>query len=233
MKFILVLMSSIILSVATAQTNTLAGLTYLVKEPVTKTDDAPLLIMLHGYGSNAQDLFGLAQFMPARYRVISVQAPITLAKGSYAWYHLDMSGGKPKYTYTEAEQSRKLIAQFIAEAKVKFKSNQVHLLGFSQGAIMSYSVAFTQPEKVKSITALSGRVLQEVSTSIKTSVALQQLKVFVGHGTTDNVLPITYGKEAQAICTRLKVKLTYTEYPMGHEINQPELNDILVWLDNM
>lgn len=218
---------------STPQTNTLSGLTYLVKEPVTKSDDAPLLIMLHGYGSNAQDLFGLAQFMPTRYRVISIQAPITLAKDSYAWYHLDMAGGKPKYSFAEAEKSRKQIAQFIDEAKVKYKPKQVHLLGFSQGAIMSYSVAFKQSEKVKSITALSGRILQEVSASVKTSLALQQLKVFVGHGTTDNVLPIAYGKEAQDICTRLKVKLTYTEYAMGHEINQTELNDILIWLDNM
>lgn len=233
MKFILVLMSSIILSVASDQTNTLAGLTYLVKEPVTKTDDAPLLIMLHGYGSNAQDLFGLSGYMPAKYRVLSVQAPITISQGSYAWYHLDMSGGKPKYSFAEAEKSRKQIAQFIDEAKVKYKSKQVHLLGFSQGAIMSYSVAFTQPEKVKSIVALSGRILQEVSSAVKPNNQLQQLNVFIGHGKNDNVLPISYGKEALDICTSLNVKLSYNEYNMAHEINQQELNDIVLWLNGL
>lgn len=220
-------------SFSTPQTNTLAGLTYLVKEPVTKTDDAPLLIMLHGYGSNAQDLFGLSGYMPAKYRVLSVQAPITISQGSYAWYHLDMSGGKPKYSFAEAEKSRKQIAQFIDEAKVKYKSKQVHLLGFSQGAIMSYSVAFIQPEKVKSIVALSGRVLQEVSSAVKTNNQLQQLNVFIGHGKNDNVLPISYGKEALDICTSLNVKLSYNEYNMAHEINQQELNDIVLWLNGL
>lgn len=218
-------------SFSTTQTNTLAGLTYLVKEPTVKTDEAPLLIMLHGYGSNAQDLFGLSGYMPAKYRVLSVQAPVTLAQSSYAWYHLNMSGGKPKYSFAEAEKSRKQIAQFIDEAKIKYKTRQVHLLGFSQGAIMSYSVAFTQPEKVKSIVALSGRVLQEVSAVIKPSNQLQQLHVFIGHGKNDNVLPISYGKEASDICTRFKVKLSYNEYNMAHEINQQELNDIVLWLN--
>ncbi len=220
-------------SVSTPQTNTLAGLTYLVKEPVTKSDDEPLLIMLHGYGSNAQDLFGLAQFMPTRYRVISIQAPITLAKGTYAWYHLDMADGKPKYSFAEAETSRKQIAQFIDEAKVKYKTKQVHLLGFSQGAIMSYSVAFKQPEKVKSITALSGRVLQEVSSAVKPNNQLQQLNVFIGHGKNDNILPVSYGKEALGICTRLNVKLSYNEYDMAHEISRQELNDIVYWLNGL
>ncbi len=220
-------------SLNTIQTNTLAGLTYLVKEPVTKSDDAPLLIMLHGYGSNAQDLFGLSGYIPAKYRVLSVQAPITLAQGSYAWYHLDMSGGKPKYSFAETEKSRKQIVQFIEEAKVKYKSKQVHLLGFSQGAIMSYSLAFTQPEKVKSIAALSGRILQEVSSAVKPNNQLQQLNVFIGHGKSDNVLPISYGKEALGICTRLNVKLSYNEYNMAHEINQQELNDIVLWLNGL
>lgn len=215
----------------TNQNNSLAGLTFLVKEPTVKSDEAPLLIMLHGYGSNAQDLFGLSGYIPAKFRVLSVQAPIALSQGSYAWYHLDMSGGKPKYSFAEAEKSRKQIAQFIDEAKLKYKSKQVHLLGFSQGAIMSYSVAFTQPEKVKSIVALSGRVLQEVSSAVKTNNQLQQLNVFIGHGKNDNVLPIHYGKEASDVCTRLKVKLSYNEYNMAHEINQQELNDIVLWLN--
>lgn len=220
-------------SVSTHQTNTLAGLTYLVKEPTVKSDEAPLLIMLHGYGSNVQDLFGLSGYIPAKYRVLSVQAPITLSQGSYAWYHLDMAGGKPKYSFAEAEKSRKQIAQFIDEAKVKYKSKQVHLLGFSQGAIMSYSVAFTQPDKVKSIAALSGRILQEVSSAVKPNNQLQQLNVFIGHGKNDNVLPISYGKEALDICTRLNVKLSYNEYNMVHEINQQELNDIVYWLNGL
>ena len=68
---------------------------------------------------------------------------MALGKGAYAWYKLDMSTGKTVYDKKEAEQARLQLLRFIDSAKVKYGATQIHLLGFSQGAIMSYSVALT------------------------------------------------------------------------------------------
>lgn len=230
LRSLVLLLFSLSVHMTTAQTLQLAGLRYLYKASVVNNSHAPLLILLHGFGSNEQDLFGLAPHLPAEYSILSVQAPVALGKSAYAWYKLDMSTGKTVYDKKEAEQARLQLLRFIDSAKVKYAASQVHLLGFSQGAIMSYSVALTQPQKVNSITALSGRILEEIAAQVKPSPKLMQLKVFIGHGKNDQVLPLHYGQEAKAICTRAQVKLTYQEYNMAHEINQQELADIVKWL---
>ncbi|MEJ7606278.1 MAG: hypothetical protein WKF37_08415 [Bryobacteraceae bacterium] len=52
---------------------------------------APLLLLLHGVGSNEQDLMGLAEKLDPRFFVISARAPITLQRGSYAWYKIQFT----------------------------------------------------------------------------------------------------------------------------------------------
>ena len=206
-----------------------AGLTFLLHKPHAPSAKAPLLILLHGYGSNEQDLMGLADQLPQQYTIVSARAPITLSTGSYAWYHLDMSSGKTVYSAVEAEQSRQQLFRFIDELKQKYHASEVVLLGFSQGAIMSYSVALTQPQKVKGIVALSGRLLTDIEPHLASREKLQQLHVFIGHGKTDPVLPFTHGEAAYAKCKKLGTQVTFKEYPMRHEISSQELLDIQRW----
>jgi len=204
-------------------------LKYLVKEPSIKTAKLPVLILLHGFGSNDQDLFSMANQLPKEMLIISARAPYTLSQGSYAWFHVDLSTGKPIYNSEEAEKSRNIILQFIDQIKTKYHAKDVYLMGFSQGAIMSYSVALTNPEKVNGIVALSGRILTDIKPLIANQSKLEKLPIFIGHGTNDQTLPIFNGKAASAQCTNLHIPITYKEYSMGHEISQQEFIDIIEW----
>ena len=56
-------------------------LVYLVRQPTIETGTPPLLLLLHGIGSNEHDLFGLAPFLDKRFLIISVRAPIALGPG--------------------------------------------------------------------------------------------------------------------------------------------------------
>ena len=62
------------------------SLEYLVRQPKTKAENPPLIILLHGYGSNEEDLFSFAEELPDSMLVISVRAPLSIGFGSYAWY---------------------------------------------------------------------------------------------------------------------------------------------------
>ena len=64
------------------------SLEYLIREPKIKKDSNPLLLLLHGYGSNEADLFSFASELPEDYYVISARAPYDLQYGSYAWLSL-------------------------------------------------------------------------------------------------------------------------------------------------
>jgi phospholipase/carboxylesterase len=85
--------------------------------------------------------------------VVSARAPYEKGNGSYAWYDVDFSSGKPIINYIQAEKSRTILLQFISQLKSKQNSDEkrVYVCGFSQGAIMSYSLGLARPDKIKGI----------------------------------------------------------------------------------
>lgn len=206
---------------------------YLVREPKIKSLNPPLIILLHGIGSNEHDLFSFADHLPDKFLVVSAQAPYSLGNNGYAWYHADFSTPKPTFNKEEAEKSRNTIIQFIRELKTQhpFDDKQVYLVGFSQGAIMSYSVGLTRPDLIKGIAIMSGRLLEEVKPLIKPNEKLKQLNIFISHGTNDPVLNIQNARDAVAYLKTLDLNPTYKEYPEGHAINNEMLSDLIGWLN--
>ncbi len=203
-----------------------------VREPKIKSEKPPLLILLHGYGSNEQDLFALAQYLPENFLIISARAPVTLGEGSYAWYHADFSTPKPIYNKEEAEKSRKTIIQFIEELKQKhsFDEKRIYLCGFSQGGIMTYSVGLTRPDLIKGIAVMSGRLLEDVKPLIVKNEKLKQLNIFISHGTNDPVLNIQNARDAVNYLKTSGLNPSYKEYNEGHTISNEMLNDLVSWL---
>jgi len=230
------LISTFILFIALAFTSfaqkTTTSLYYIFKEPKIKSAKPPVIILMHGVGSNEKDLFSFANQLPDSFLVISLRAPIELGKDSYAWYHLSFENGKPISNPIEAEASRLMIIDFINTLKNKhaFDEKRVYLCGFSQGSIMAYSVGLTVPEKIKGIAIMSGRLLEEVKPIIAGKDKLKNLKVFISHGTNDNVLPINNAREANTYLKQLGINATYKEYPEPHTISNAMFNDLLIWL---
>jgi phospholipase/carboxylesterase len=209
------------------------GLRYVVREPKIKSEKPPVIFMLHGYGSNEQDIFSLAPEMPDRFLIISVRAPLTIGQDGYAWYSISQSHGKTISDSAQAEQSRQLIIRFIAEmqAKYHFDEKNIYLCGFSQGAIMSYSVGFTEPQKIKGIAILSGKILDQTKPMVKMSNALKGLKIFIGHGRQDNVIPVEAARESHSYLLSLGLKPIYQEYKEGHNISGIEIADLVAWVN--
>ncbi|MBC7552716.1 MAG: esterase [Taibaiella sp.] len=222
--------ASVMLAAPVLQTN--LALKYIARGPRVKSSHPPVFILLHGVGSNEQDLFSLAEQLPTEALVISARAPIALSKDGYGWYHLNFGDGVPKNDPAEAEISRKLILTFIEQVVKQYNADakRVYLLGFSQGAIMSEYVALTAPQKVKGIIALSGRLLDEVPPKAAAKDKLKELSVFIAHGTNDKVLDVKYGRAANKYFTAQDINTTYKEYNMGHEISASEMADIKQWL---
>ncbi len=208
------------------------SLQYLLRETKVKSPHSPLLILLHGVGSNMEDMFSFANQLPDKYLVVSAQAPIQLGGNRFAWYQVDFSTGKPVFNFEQAENSRNIIISFIEELKEKYAvdSNEVYLCGFSQGAIMSYSVALTRPDLVKGVASMSGRLLEEIKPQIVAKEKLSHLKIYISHGSTDNTLPIQYATNANSFLQTLGLSPTFKQYNAGHTINNEMLKDLLNWL---
>jgi len=214
------------------QSQTQASLHYLVREPKVKTQHPPVVLLLHGVGSNEKDLFSFANSFPDNFLVLSARGPLTLDPDRYAWFHVDFGSGKPVINFKEQENSRKLIAKFIGEMKTKydFDDKNVFLFGFSQGGIMSYSVSLTHPGLIKGIAVMSGRLLPEIKPLVADTEKLEGLSIFISHGTEDNVLGIDYAREAKSWLESKHLTPNYHEYTAAHQIIPQMLKDMLEWL---
>jgi phospholipase/carboxylesterase len=175
------------------------ALHYLIREPKLKLEKNPLLLLLHGYGSNEQDLFSFANELPDEYFVISARAPHDLMYGSYAWYAINFDADENKFSdIGQAQISRDSIAHFIDEIVDKYSIDEknVTLVGFSQGAILSYAVGVSYPDKVAKIVAMSGYFNAEIAIENFEKNDFSSLKIFASHGTVDQVVPFEWGQKA-------------------------------------
>lgn len=208
------------------------SLQYIVREPKTEIQNPPLLILLHGYGSNEQDLFSFAEELPDELIIVSARAPYNLGAGSYAWYAINFDDVNGKFSdLKQAKTSLDKIAVLIDEIKQKYKTNtdKTFLLGFSQGAILSYSLSFFYPNKAQNIIALSGYVNMEllpssISKEIKTNY-------YCSHGTVDQVLPVDWARKSKPFLDNLGLKNIYSEYPVGHGVAPQNFYSFKSWIE--
>jgi phospholipase/carboxylesterase len=205
---------------------------YLVRQPKIKKVHPPLLILLHGVGGNEQNLFSFANDLPEDYLVVSARGPLTLGPESFAWFQVNFSSGRPQINEQQAEDARETILNFIESLKneLDFDDQQVYLMGFSQGGIMSYSVALTAPETIKGIAVMSGRLLPEVKPLIAGEKRLEKLQIFISHGKQDAVLQFPYATDAVTYLQTKGLTPEFHQYDEGHMINKQMFDDVKLWL---
>ena len=210
------------------------SLKYKIREPKIIKDKNPLLLLLHGYGSNEEDLFSFASELPEEYYIISARAPYDLQYGSYAWYAINFDADENKFSdLDQARTSRDLISNFIDEltANYPIDKNNVTLIGFSQGTILSYAVALSNPDKVQRVVAMSGYLNLEIVNENYLKNDLKKLKIFASHGTVDQVIPIDWARKAKPVLDNLGIVTTYKEYPIGHGVSPQNFHDLKKWLE--
>ena len=133
----------------------------------------------------------------------------------------------------EAIEARDKIAVFIDEIQERYHitPTKTFLLGFSQGTILSYAIAFNYPEKVQKIIALSGYINPELLPNNLESRDYSGLDLFCSHGSVDQVIPATWAQKAPIFLDKLGVKNSYQEYPVGHGVAPQNFYDFNKWIE--
>ena len=189
---------------------------------------APTLVLLHGYGSNKEDLFALQPYFKG-INLVCFQAPIDMGTGGYAWYPIDWNNGAKIINSEEVASAKSLVLDAVNEWT---SSNQISgrlvLGGFSQGAILSIAV-YAGGFRADGYVFLSGYALpewQHLLSSFKS-----QIPVFQSHGTEDPVIPFDW---AQATSKLFATNPNYNfyDYAMGHNLNMPCIEKLQEFLRN-
>jgi phospholipase/carboxylesterase len=204
-------------------------LEYRVREGENNTSKKPAIILIHGYGSHADDLFAFTPYLPKNHTVIALQAPLELAFNSYAWYPLyTKEDGTLDSELEAAWGAVDLIKKNIALLIDKYHLNalDISLLGFSQGAILSWALAFSSPGSCRRIIALSGLIHESVDTSKKPSFL-----AYAAHGETDIIIPIEQARSTVLPVSKIYEEIEYFEFPDGHTVSQENFSKMLQWIE--
>lgn len=208
------------------------SLYHLIREPKNKLEKNPLLLLLHGYGSNEEDLFSFAAQLPDEYLIISARAPYALPPYGNAWYAINFDSDMNKFSdNVQAVESRNLIATFIDEVVAAYPvdKDKVTLIGFSQGAILSYAAALSFPDKIARVAALSGYFNPDIVDAAD-KAKLSNLQFFISHGSVDQVIPVEWARKAPEALKNLGIPAEFHEYPVGHGVAPQNFYDLLAWL---
>lgn len=186
----------------------------------------PALVLLHGYGADEHDLFGLVPHLPAHLSIAAVAAPLRPGPRmpGRSWYPIEgLEDRDPAAISRAAQALLDWIDKSLPDAP------QVALLGFSQGAAVSLQALRLDPTRFTTVVALSGYAPEGESTG-DAQLREQRPPVFWGRGTLDQVIPaplITHTAEWLPQHT----DLTEHVYPgLAHGISEDELRDIIAFL---
>jgi phospholipase/carboxylesterase len=186
---------------------------------VVNEKEAETVICLHGFGATPENMSGIAHGLE-NYRCIFPRAPFKFL-GGYGWYNV-LKGDKEN-----REKAISSIVEFIEEMQKKFSFKKCFLLGFSQGAELTYQIATDYPEKFKGAVGIVGWL---ASTSIQ--AGKKSVPILIINGSLDVVLPPNWCK-GECIKKSLEQKNIDCElqiFRMGHEISRECAAYIKEWL---
>ncbi|MBR8316187.1 phospholipase [Burkholderia dolosa] len=212
-----------------------SGLSYLLRAAAGRP--AARLLLLHGVGGNETNLLHLADTVDPRIEIAFVRAPLAFGPGQHAWFPVRFGPDGPEIDAARANASRVRLIALLRAWRAQDDTNGAHaapptvIAGFSQGGIMSASVALTSPADVAGFAVMCGRILPEIDPLIAPRDALRTLHALIVHGRFDDKLPVTWAETADAKLTALGVAHDTRLYDAGHALTDDMAADFGRWID--
>ena len=200
------------------------SLPYLRREPAGEAEG--LLVLFHGRGADEHDLFPLLDLLDPQRRLLGLtpRGPLSLPPGGAHWYVLGEVGyPDPATFHATYEQATHWLDS------LGFPADRTVIGGFSQGAVMSYSLGLGRGRPTPAaLIALSGFVPQvegwEPDLSSPPPVA-------IGHGTYDPVIGVGFARQAKELLEAAGGDVTYRESPLPHAIDPRFVQQLPAWID--
>ncbi|WP_243075569.1 alpha/beta hydrolase [Microbacterium sp. SS28] len=195
--------------------------------PETERAGRPLLVLLHGYGADERDLFGLVPYLPPEFVVAAVRAPLSppWPAPGYSWYPIEGLDGRDGDKTTAAASRFLHWLDVVAPAPAP-----VGMLGFSQGGAVALQAMRLEPERFAFAVNLSGYATPGDLPG-DASLAERKPPVFWGRGTNDDVIP-EFLVAHSVDWLPAHVELSGRVYAgLTHSVSEQELTDVRTFLD--
>lgn len=189
----------------------------------------PAIVAMHGWGSNALDLMGLAPYIAdGRCLMLCPQGPVEVEIGAvngFGWYKL-RPGAPPDLDAMGAASERLMTLIDAAAERYPIDQHRLAVMGFSQGGVMAYNLAMRHPERFAALAALSTWFPGELADLARDRERIERMPALVQHGRADDAIEITRARESVERLRELKLPLAYHEYDCAHEITVEGIRDL-------
>lgn len=190
--------------------------------PTYANEKQPAIFLLHGMGSNEDDLLQLTTAVDGACHIFSLRGPIE-AKPGYAFY-VEQEGEPVRQIF---DQVVMYTQNFIFEAIQEYDLDleRIYILGFNQGAVLAETLAMTMGNKLAGIAALSG-FLPKFVVEEYAKHDIDRLNVFISHGTYDYVLPYDWAEASKDVFIERGANVTFKSYEDGHGVTPQNMEDL-------
>ncbi len=207
-------------------------LSFKLHAPPDARDGSPVLVLLHGRGSDASDLQGFAPILPDGWIVVTPQAPFPAAPWGYgpgwAWYRYV---AEDRVVEETLEESLTALDAFMGtlDDLLPVRPGTRILGGFSQGGTTSLAWALSRRGGLGGVVNLSGFLVDTPSVAV-TPESVASLRVFWGHGERDPAIPFALALRGRERLVSAGCPVETFDHPGGHSITREELAALVGWV---
>lgn len=193
--------------------------------PASGGDPRSVVILLHGYGSNGDDLIGLAPYwrdaLPDTvFLSPNAPQPCPGAPGGFQWWSL--TSFSPEARAAGVRQAAPVIDHFIDNVLAHFSlsEDRLALVGFSQGTMASLHVGPRRLQPLAGIVGYSGMLADAGALA----EAPTRPPILLVHGDADPMVPVAAFHQAKDALGAAGFELaTHVSPGLGHSIDEPGL----------
>jgi phospholipase/carboxylesterase len=189
----------------------------------------PVLYALHGRGTNEHDILPLVQELQNEFILIGIRGGVPEGPG-FAYFYNISHGNPDRESFDQAVKNLESFMDYAVQT-YPIDNSQQYFLGFSQGAILSMTLALRLGNKIKGIIAMNGYIPKFVKDEY-TAIPMDCVSIYLSHGETDHVYPIEYGVDNARFFQAQGYKMHFSAYPIGHGITYENKEEFIDWLHN-
>lgn len=218
-------------------TYSIAQQDYYVEIAHTDQVNQPLIIGLHGYGSNERQMESLVTLSLDRpHTYISLRAFEELQGGGYGWYPVRFTKDiQPVVDVNKVQVALSRAAGFIAQAAEQYNTRPeaVYVVGYSMGGSMSAMLALLHPEVAQGFVVMAGNVHKELLPFARSGAAFGDKALFLGHGTRDPLISLEQIEGLAQFASARGFDVTLNCYDIPHVVGRQEREDVSKWLNTL
>ncbi len=188
---------------------------------------AQLLLLVHGLSGDENSMWVFARNLPGKFAVLAPRGIHLAREGGYTWRKVrpDMHGLP---VMEELRPSANALINFVDDwSKTEgITANQINLIGFSQGAALTYTIAILHPDRIRALAALSGFIPRGAEDLVSAGI-LAGKPIYVTHGRQDDMVPVELARMSVALLEASGAKVKYCETDGGHKVSAECFSDLV------